>query len=152
MNPDVTILGVLTGTFEDPEKGREAALAQIANGADVIMQTADSTGMGAIQVAKEKGVYIIGYGGDQSEIAPELFLTSLVVDNPKTIALQVQRIEDGTFGGSAWVAGIKEGIIDIAPFGAMVPQEVIDQVLAMRDKIISGEFTVPEIYERIDQQ
>ncbi len=105
-----------------------------------------------IQVAKEKGVPIIGYGGDQSEIAPDLFLTSLMVDNPKAIALQVQRIEEGTFGGSVWVAGIKEKIIDIAPFGSMVPQTVVDQVIAKRDEIVSGEFVVPEIYDRIDQE
>jgi len=151
VNPDVEILGVLTGTFEDPEKGREAAMAQIGNGIDVLMQTADSTGMGAMQAAKEKGVYIIGYGGDQSEIAPDLFLTSLLVNNPMAIAMQVERIKEGTFGGSVWVAGIKEGIIDIAPFGEMVPQEVQDEVMAMRDKIVGGEFVVPEIYDRIDQ-
>ena len=145
------ILGVLTGTFEDPAKGREAAKAQIANGIDILMQTADSTGMGAIQAAKEKGIYIIGYGGDQSEIAPDLFLTSLVVDNPKAIAMQVERIKKGTFGGSVWVAGIKEGIIDIAPFGPMVPKDVQDKIMALREDIISGKFQVPEIYERIDQ-
>ncbi len=151
VNPDVEILGVLTGTFEDPEKGREAAMAQIGNGIDVLMQTADSTGMGAIQAAQEKGIYLIGYGGDQSEIAPELFLTSLVVNNPMAIALQVDRIKDGTFGGSVWVAGINEDIIDIAPFGDMVPQEVQDQVMAVREQIVSGEFEAPEIYDRIDQ-
>ena len=151
VNPNVEILGVLTGTFEDPEKGREAAMAQIGNGIDILMQTADSTGMGAIQAAKEKGIYIIGYGGDQSEIAPDLFLTSLVVNNPKAIALQVDRIKQGTFGGSVWVAGIKEGIIDIAPFGPMVPKEVQDQIMALRQDIIDGKFIVPEIYERIDQ-
>ena len=152
VNPDVEILGVLTGTFEDPEKGREAAMAQIGNGVDVIMQTADSTGMGAIQAAQEKGVYIIGYGGDQSEIAPDLFLTSLVVNNPMAIALQVDRIKDATFGGSVWVAGINEGIIDIAPFGEMVPQEVQDEVTALRDQIVAGEFEAPEVYDRVDQQ
>jgi basic membrane protein A len=152
VKPDVQILGVLTGTFEDPEKGREAALAQIANGADIIMQTADSTGMGAIQVAKEKKVYIIGYGGDQSEIAPDLVLTSLVVNNPMAIALQVKRIEEGSFGGSVWVAGIKENIIDIAKFGSMVPQDVVDKVMALRDQIVKGTFQVPEIYDRIDQK
>jgi basic membrane protein A len=151
VNPDVEILGVLTGTFEDPEKGREAAMAQIGNGIDILMQTADSTGMGAIQAAQEKGIYLIGYGGDQSEIAPELFLTSLVVNNPMAIALQVDRIKDGTFGGSVWVAGINEDIIDIAPFGDMVPQEVQDQVMAVREQIVSGEFEAPEIYDRIDQ-
>lgn len=150
VNPDVEILAVLTGTFEDPEKGREAAQTQIANGVDIIMQTADSTGIGAIQVAIEQGVYIIGYGGDQSEMAPDLFLSSLVVNNPMAIAMQVERIEAGTFGGSMWVAGINEDIIDIAPFGPAVPDEIGSRITALREDIINGDLVVPEIFDRID--
>ena len=67
------------------------------------------------------------------------------------IALQVDRIKDGTFGGSVWVAGINEDIIDIAPFGEMVPQEVQDEVTALHDQIVAGEFEVPEVYVRVDQ-
>jgi len=149
VNPDVKVLSVITGTFEDPEKGREAALSLIALGADVLFQTADSTGMGAMQAAKEKGVYIIGYAGDQRDIAPDLVLTSNIVDITKAIVLQVERIEAGTFGGSVWRAGIKEGVVDIGPFGPMVPEEVKEIVTILRRAIISGYLQPPEIYERL---
>jgi basic membrane protein A and related proteins len=151
VNPKVQILGVLTGTFEDPTKGAEAAKTQIANGADVIMQTADSTGMGAIQAASEAGVWIIGYGADQKEVAPKQMLSSLVIHSPKAIASQIDLMKNGTFGGKVWTAGIKEGIIDIAPFGDMVSKDVQDKVMAVKDDIVSGKFQVPEIYERVDQ-
>lgn len=153
VNPEAKVLGIITGTFEDPAKGKEAALAQIDNGADIIMQTADSTGMGAIEAAKAQNVYIIGYGGDQHELAPDLCLTSLVINISEAIAKQVDRIKEGTFGG-IWYAGIAEGIIDIAPYhnlDSVIPQEVKDKVAGIREDIIEGEFTVPEIYERIDK-
>jgi basic membrane protein A and related proteins len=151
VNPDAKVLGVMTETFSDPAKGQEVANAQIANGADVIMQTADSTGMGAMQAAIEKNVYLIGYGGDQRDVAPKLMLTSLVVDVPKQIAMQADRIKKGTFGGDVWVAGIKEGTIDVAPFNEIVPKDVQDKVMAVRQDIIDGKFKVPEIYERLAQ-
>ncbi|KUO49773.1 MAG: hypothetical protein APF76_00575 [Desulfitibacter sp. BRH_c19] len=154
VNEEVEILGVITGTFEDPAKGKEAAIAQIDNGADIICQTADSTGMGAIEAAKEKGVYLIGYGGDQYEMAPDLMLTSIIVSIPIAIEMQVERIKDGTFGG-VWIAGIAEGITDIAPYHNLedkIPEEVKQKVMEVREQIISGEFEVPEIYERIDSK
>jgi len=151
-NPDVEVFGVLTGTYEDPEKGREAALAQIANGADVIMQVCDSTGMGVIQVAIEKGVKLIGYGTDQSPLAPDLFITSETQAIPAVVARQVDDIIAGVFGGDVWVAGVAEGVIDIAPLGEFVSEEDAIAIMARRDMVISGEFVVPEIFERIDNK
>ncbi len=91
VNPAAKVLGVMTETFSDPARGREAAHAQIADGADVIMQTADSTGLGAMQAAIENNVYLIGYGGEQRDVAPKLMLTSLVVDVPKEISMSASR-------------------------------------------------------------
>lgn len=152
VNSDAQVMGVITGTFEDPAKGKEAAQAQIDNGADIICQTADSTGMGAIEAAKENGVYLIGYGGDQNELAPDLMLTSIVIDIPRCIELQVDKIKEGTFGG-VWKAGVAEGITDIAPYHALesvIPDEVKQVVEQTRQDIISGKLVVPEIYERVD--
>jgi basic membrane protein A len=153
VKPDIKVLGVITGTFEDPAKGKEAALAQIDNGADVIMHTADSTGMGVVEACKQKRVLLIGYGGDQHELAPDLMLTSLIVNIPEVIVKQVELIKQGKFGG-VWKAGIAEGVTDIAPYHQMeskIPQEVRDKIAQARQDIISGKLVVPEIHERIDR-
>ena len=151
VNPNARIFGIITGSFGDPAKGKEAATAQIENGADIIMQTADSTGLGAIEAAKAKKVLLIGYGADQSALAPDLFLTSLIPDMTKAIVQQTERIEKGTFGG-VWKAGIKDGIIDIAPPSAKVSQAAKDKAAQVKKDIIEGKFSVPEIYERIDKK
>lgn len=151
VNPQARVFGIITGSFGDPAKGKEAATTQIDNGADIIMHTADSTGLGAIEAAKAKNVMLIGYGADQSALAPELMLTSLIPDMTKAIVQQTERIDKGTFGG-VWKAGIKDGIIDIAPPSAKVPQAAKDKVAQVKKDIIDGTFTVPEIYERIDKK
>lgn len=154
VNPKAKVLGVITGTFEDPAKGKEAASAQIDNGADIICQTADSTGMGAIEAAKAKGIYVIGYGSDQFKQAPDLMLTSILVKMPDAIALQVKKIKDGSFGG-LWKAGVADGIVDIAPYHNLeskIPDNVKQKVEQIKQDIITGKLKVPEIYTRIDSK
>jgi len=146
VNADITVLGIMAGTFSDPAKGKEAALAQIEQGADVVMHTCDTTGLGLIEAAKEKGVFIIGYGADQNELAPDLMLTSLTASIPDVIASQVDRIASGAFSG-VWKPGVSDGIIGIAPFGSSVPAEVAAAIDALKTKVVSGEITVTESYE-----
>lgn len=154
-NPDAKVYGVVAGTFEDPAKGKEAALAQMDMGADIIAQAADSTGMGAFEAAQEReGVLLIGYGGDQYEIAPDRLLTCFVTDNAEAIKLQAKRIEDGTFGG-LWTPGVADGTCYITPFHDFedkIPQETKDMVEDAKAKIASGELVVPEILDRIDEK
>ncbi len=148
-NPNATVNGIMTGTFGDPALGQEAAIALIEGGVDIIMHTADSTGLGVIEAAIEHNIRLIGYGSDQSSLAPDLMMTSLVPNMTQAIVNQVALIQSGSFGG-LWNAGIGEGIIDIAPIASFVKAETQETVIALRQQIAAGEFQVPEIYERID--
>ncbi len=153
-NPDAKIYGVVTGTFEDPNKGQEAAKAQIDLGADIICQTADSTGMGAIQACIEKNIKIVGYGADQFEIAPELIMTCIVTDNKSVIVKQAKRILDGSFGG-LWEPGVQDGTCFITPwhnFDSKIPQEIKNMVAKATEEIKAGTLVVPYILERIDHK
>jgi basic membrane protein A len=154
-NPQAKVYGVVTGSFEDPTLGKEAALAQIDMGADIIAQSADSTGIGVFEaVGERQGVNLIGYGADQYEMQPDRVITSFITDNPSAIELQAKRVEEGTFGG-LWSPGIAEGICFIAPyhnFESKIPQAVKDQVQAAIDDIKSGKLVIPAVYERIDEK
>lgn len=153
-NPDAKVYGVVTGTFEDPAKGKEAALAQIDMGADIICQSADSTGLGAIEACLERNVKIIGYGGDQYEMAPDLMITCFMTDNKHAVELQASLIEEGTFGG-LWEPGVADGVCTISDFHNFedkVPQEVKDAVNEAIEKIKAGENVVEYTLERIDEK
>jgi basic membrane protein A len=154
-NPRAKVYGVITGTFEDPATGKEAALAQIDLGADIIAQSADSTGIGVFEaVAERPGVNLIGYGADQYEMLPDRVITCFITDNPSAIKLQAKRIEDGSFGG-LWSPGIADGICFISPyhnFESKIPQHIKEQVETAIKDMSSGELVVPAIYERIDEK
>ena len=53
-NPDIKILNAVAGTFSDPAKGKEMALAQLGQGADVIFPIAGATGIGALQAVARR--------------------------------------------------------------------------------------------------
>lgn len=153
-NPEAKVYGVVTGTFEDSAKGQEAAMAQMDLDADIIVQTADTTGMGAIQAATNRNKYIIGYGADQNNLQPDLVLTSIVTDNSKVVKSQVDRINENKFGG-LWEPGLDSGLIYITPYhnlDSKIPEEIKKNIEQAKDDIISGKKKVPCIYERIDQQ
>lgn len=153
-NPEAKVYGVVTGTFEDPAKGKEAAAAQIDMGADIICQTADSTGMGAIEACLERNVKIIGYGGDQYEMAPDLMITCFMTNNKHAVELQASLIEDGTFGG-LWEPGVADGVCSISEFhnfDDQVPQEVKDAVAQAIEDIKAGKDVVRYTTDRIDEK
>lgn len=153
-NPDAKCYGVVTGTYEDPALGKESALALIDMGADIIYQSADSTGVGAIEACKERGVKVIGYGGDQFEMAPDQIITCFITDNKEVIVKQAGLIEDGTFGG-LWEPGVAEGICYLTPFHNFedkIPAEIKAMVEEAKAKIKSGELVIPYTIDRLDEK
>jgi len=65
-------------TMTDEKKGESAAikLYQEGNGADIIMNLADTSGYGVIKAAKEKDFKVIGCDDNQSYLAPDNILCS----------------------------------------------------------------------------
>ena len=130
VNPDCEVISVVTGSFTDQAKGKEAALAMIERGADIIFQIAGLTGLGAINAAQERGVCAIGVDVDQNAVAPDTVMTSAVKGIVNSTFHSIQSVVDGTFvGGTNKVYGINEDSTGIAPFHSfesVIPQEVKD--------------------------
>ncbi len=131
VNPDCQVLSVVTGSFTDQAKGKEAALAMIEKGADIIFQIAGLTGLGALNAAKEAGVCGIGVDVDQYAVAPEAIMTSALKNVTGASYLTVKDVVDGKFTGGNVVLGIKEDATGIAPyheFDKIIPKAVKDAV------------------------
>ena len=50
----------------------------------------------------------------------------------------VDQVRKGTWKSQSTWSGIKEGIVDLAPFGPMVPKAVQDKVLAKKKELVGG--------------
>jgi basic membrane protein A len=146
VNPDCQVLSVVTGSFTDQAKGKEAALAMIEKGADVVFQIAGLTGLGALNAAKEAGVCGIGVDVDQYAVAPEAIMTSALKNVTGASYLSVKDAVDGTFTGGNVVLGINQDATGIAPyhdFDKVIPKAVKDAVNKAIKDMKAGKITVP---------
>ncbi|MBC7737649.1 MAG: BMP family ABC transporter substrate-binding protein [Candidatus Saccharibacteria bacterium] len=153
-NPDIKILSTVAGTFSDPAKGKEIALAQFAQGADVIFPIAGSTGIGALQAAKENGKLAIGVDSDQASIfaasdpaQADVIMTSVEKKVGESLFLALKGTIDGTQKyGMRELLGLKDGAVGISKnsyYEKLVSPEVRAEVDALEAKIMSGEL-VPD--------
>ncbi|MDY4138573.1 MAG: BMP family protein, partial [Eubacteriales bacterium] len=147
INPDAKVYGVVTGTFEDPAKGKEAALALYDMGCDIVFAVAGKTGEGVFEAAAETGNYAIGVDSDQKYINPDLILCSMVKKVNKSIYDVVSDMDGKFQPGQIWSADMATGYIDVAYGTEDMPQQVSDELKAeveeLKEKIISGEIVVP---------
>ena len=140
VNPDATVRVVWTKTWYDPATEKEAAKSLLDVGADVIAQHQDSPG--PQEAAQEKGVYSVGYNTDMSSFAPKAHLTAPVWNWGPYYTAVVESVKNGTWKSEAAWPGLAEGIVDLAPFGPMVPQELRDKALAAKAEIAGGSMKV----------
>jgi basic membrane protein A len=136
VNPDATVRVVWTKTWYDPATEKEAAKSLLDVGADVIAQHQDSPG--PQEAAEEKGVYSIGYNSNMASFAPKAHMTAPVWNWGPYYTKVVEEVRNGTWKAGAVWPGLAEGIVDLAPFGPMVPQELQDEVNAVKADIATG--------------
>ncbi|KPK46185.1 MAG: ABC transporter substrate-binding protein [Nitrospira bacterium SM23_35] len=144
VNPDIKVKIAYIGSWFDPPKAKEAALAQIEAGADLIF----AERFGVFEACKEKGVLAFGNMSDQNALAPDVVITGPVWDMYPTIKYCIEMINKG-----AWVAMdlgewsmMAKGGSRLAPFHGFeqkLPQEVIQEVRDLEAKILNGIFRVP---------
>jgi basic membrane protein A len=140
VNPKATVKVIWLFSWFDPGKEKEAAKALIDSGCDVIGMHADT---GAVaQACEEAKTYVIGYNDDMSKFAPTMHLTAPVWNWEKLLAPIIQQVADGKWKSEAIWWGLKEGAVDLAPFGAAVPEDVRKLVNSDKADIIAGKLNV----------
>jgi len=150
VKPDIEATVIYIGTMEDVAKGKEAALAQASAGVDVIFHIADAAGLGVIEAAAESDIWVIGWGADQNHLAPENVISSSLTNSAGLLMKDVELVQKGLWTGEARVYGLDTGIVDIADFYGLVPDDVAAAIAEARQKIIDGELEIPYIPEATD--
>lgn len=140
VNPNVEVSVVWSNTWYDPTAEKQAAESLLDQGIDVLATYQDSpTG---IQAAAERGVWGMGNDADMNKYVPETYITNPIIDWSDYYVKTVQSWIDGTWKSESYLGGLKEGMVNIAPFGKNVPQDVKDKVEEVKQKIISGELAI----------
>lgn len=144
VNPKVKVKIAYIGGWFDPPKAKEAAIAQIEAGADLIY----AERFGVFEAAKEKGVLAFGNMSDQNALAPGVVITGPVWDMYPTIKFAIEMVQK-----KAWVSMdlgewsmMGKGGSRLAPYHAFektLPVNVLKEVSDIEQKIINGTYRVP---------
>ncbi|MBQ3551911.1 MAG: BMP family ABC transporter substrate-binding protein [Clostridia bacterium] len=147
-NPGIEVQINYAGTYEDPAKGKECALALYDQGCDIVFQVAGKTGEGVFEAAEETGNYAIGVDSDQKYINPEVIICSMMKRVGDSIYETIKAyIEDGTWnGGTTWTANMESGFVGVGYGDDTMTQQIDDELKAEVEeiiaKIVSGEIVV----------
>ncbi|QTR44902.1 BMP family ABC transporter substrate-binding protein [Thiothrix litoralis] len=137
VNPAIKVKVVWVNSWFDPGREREAADALIDQGADIVTHHTDSTAV--VAAAEEKGKYAIAYHSDMSKYGKKAQLTAVTHHWGDYCVSEVQKVLDGTWKPSSIWKGIKDGMVDLAPFSDAVPKDVVEKVTTAKAAIVSGE-------------
>jgi basic membrane protein A and related proteins len=142
----VQYAGVTPDAFRNPGKGKELALSQYAQGADIIYHASGSTGLGVFEAARQTGNYAIGVDADQYFEAPGRILTSMVKHVDVAVFQTIERVKNGTFRGGIYELGLAEngvGYVYDAHNSMLIPPTIQTRLDSIRQGIIRGSIRVP---------
>ncbi|AJY75584.1 BMP family ABC transporter substrate-binding protein [Paenibacillus beijingensis] len=140
VNPDVKVNVVWTNTWYDPTTERQAAVSLLDKGADVLMAYQDSPA--TLQAAAERGAFAGGNDSDMNKYAPDNYITNPIWNWGPYYAEVVQAVKDGTWKSQQYMGDMKGGMVDIAPMGAKVPDDVKKLVEDAKQQILEGKLDV----------
>ena len=151
INPDAVItveyISRDAAGFGQPEKAKELALAQYANGVDVIYVAAGGSGQGVLAAAQEQEKFIIWVDSNGNHLAPGLVLTSMTKEIPTSVQRIIRETAAGSFMAGIRFFGVADGDVSYAVDEHNQPllsDDLIETVESLKAKIIAGEITVPD--------
>ena len=143
VNPKVKCKFSFIGSFFDPPKAKEAALAQVEAGVDVIY----AERFGVVEAAVEKNVMAISNMSDQADLGPDHVITGPVWDMGPTVKYVISLVQAGVFtaqdfGGFSYMS---KGGSYLAPYHkweAKLPADVKAMIEKRKQEILDGTFRV----------
>jgi basic membrane protein A len=156
-NPDVEVLEpVFVGDWADPTRGKELGTSLAELGADGIFAAAGKSGLGALEAAHEQEIMGFGVDACQDYLHPEI-IASMTKRVDNAVFQTILSALLGTFEGGIYSGGLAEswtGMCRLPEEESLwehvfefdhdaLPDDILEKVLEARDKIISGEITVP---------
>ena len=144
VNPDVEVRVTFLNSWFDPAAAKEAALAQVGAGADVLF----AERFGVIEAASENDLVAIGNMSDQKELAPQNVVSSVTWNMKPTVGYVIDQVMAGAYTaqdlkdfsmvakGGAALAEINTAV------GGGVPSDLVTKVQEKEAAIKSGTFRV----------
>ena len=141
--------GSFAGNFENLDDGKALAASFADEGADIIFPVAGPVGLGSSAYATEnEGIRIIGVDNDLFESNPNegaVYLTSVLKKIDEAVFAAAEQVVVNGENGGSYVGTLENNGVGLAPYHDQdgdVPQELKDEIEALKEEIIAGNVTV----------
>ncbi|MEM7414070.1 MAG: BMP family protein [Gemmatimonadota bacterium] len=153
VRPDVEILESFTGDWDDVGAAKEAAVAQLNRGVDVLVHNVDAGSFAIFQAVREaveagRTVWAIGMNNDQNHVAPDVILGSAVIRIPQAFDAVADMWSAGELGGAAIYTGAVDEVVDFVvnpELADRFPEGVLERIDEARTQIRAGTLSVPRV-------
>ena len=157
VNPESQNIVQYAGSWNDPARGKEIALAMYEQDADIVFQVAGGTGVGVFEAAHEQGRFALGVDSDQATIVAETdpdqaerILTSMMKNVDNSIFRAVTLHLEGELPyGSSESLGIPQGGVGLAKnefYDASTPDDIKAMVDAAEAAVVNGDIDVVTVF------
>jgi basic membrane lipoprotein Med (substrate-binding protein (PBP1-ABC) superfamily) len=141
--PDAKFQVAFIGSWFDPPKAKETALAQIASGADLLY----AERFGVSDAAKEKGVLAVGNVIDTQKDYPDTVVASALWHFEPTLDAAIAAFKSNAFKAADYgeYSFMSKGGCSLAPYGtfdAKIPAEIKAKVAEKEAALKSGKLNV----------
>jgi basic membrane protein A len=147
VDPEIETVISYVGSWSDPAKAKELAIANIEAGVDIILAVSGSSDLGvfeAIKEAQEAGnpVMFIGWTADQCQYAPESTIVSVVQLPGDLLKLAGEDYQAGELEPGYTYYSMKQGAVSLAWCGDNVPDEIKKDVEDAIEQYNNGELEI----------
>lgn len=153
VNPEAEVFVEYADSFGDAVKGKEIAVSQFNQGADVIYHAAGGVGLGLFQAATENDFWAIGVDADQALTVPEhaaKILASMIKRVDTATYTAAKAAFEGTFEGQLMTFGLAEEGVGYGDGGENLTDELKAEADKWAQAIIDGEFVVPATRDDVE--
>jgi basic membrane lipoprotein Med (substrate-binding protein (PBP1-ABC) superfamily) len=153
VDPEIEVLQVYTGDWDDLAAAKEATVAQLSQGADVIIHNLDNASLAVFQAVREvvsegRVAYAIGMNSNQNDLAPEVVLGSVVIRIAEAFFTTARMWQDGNVGGAPIYANTEQDMIEFVINPMLLDRlsdEEIERISGTKALIRAGEINVPRV-------
>jgi basic membrane protein A len=137
-NPDIQFAYSYTGDWDDIAKGKEAAIALLNNGCQVIINELSGPTGAIVQAVQERNAKFVEITFDAYDLCPDNIISSTVYSANQATIAALKEIQAGTFKGIIYQFGLTDEAIFLGRYGPSVTEEMKAEVEKVRQDIKNG--------------
>src|SRR6202521_2348667 len=134
VRPKGRLLVSYTGKFDDVGAAKEATLAQIGQGADVIIHDADAAGLGVFQAAAQAHIFAFGAIRNQNDVVPGVVIASAVESTAQAFLKIATAVKNNQFHAGMLEYGMEDGMVKVVlnpKLESRIPEAAMKRFLAV---------------------